>query len=301
MRNLLKSLFAGSNNVRSTSSMKENASMIRSSRLGQLALGFLALLAGSVSLPAADIYVTIYSGSSQRFGVIPITTGAYQDLNSNVAGNFIPAKGLAWNPISSLFNFTYATSSNLNTISQTGTLGNSISTTLPDNGATTIYDSSSSKMLAFSFNAYGTLNTATGAYTNIGVTGRGSAKNLAFVGGTLYGTFSPNNPGSSSFGSFNTTTGVFTAIGSAGSSPTSLALASDGVTLYGLSKTTIFTIDPSTGDTTSLISITNVPPTNGIDSAGMIASVPEPSTYALGAIATGVMAAVARRRKARKA
>jgi len=30
-------------------------------------------------------------------------------------------------------------------------------------------------------------------------------------------------------------------------------------------------------------------------------SVPEPSTYALAAIATGVMAAVARRRKARKA
>jgi hypothetical protein len=29
--------------------------------------------------------------------------------------------------------------------------------------------------------------------------------------------------------------------------------------------------------------------------------VPEPSTYALGAIATGVMAAIARRRKARKA
>ena len=32
-----------------------------------------------------------------------------------------------------------------------------------------------------------------------------------------------------------------------------------------------------------------------------ISAVPEPSTYALGAIATGVMAAVARRRKARKA
>ena len=29
-------------------------------------------------------------------------------------------------------------------------------------------------------------------------------------------------------------------------------------------------------------------------------TVPEPSTYALGAIATGVMAAIARRRKARK-
>jgi hypothetical protein len=30
-------------------------------------------------------------------------------------------------------------------------------------------------------------------------------------------------------------------------------------------------------------------------------AVPEPSTYALGAIASGVMAAIARRRKARKA
>jgi hypothetical protein len=60
MRNLLKSLFAGSNNVCSTSFMKENASMIRSTRLGQLALGLLVLVAGSASLPAADIlYVSL--------------------------------------------------------------------------------------------------------------------------------------------------------------------------------------------------------------------------------------------------
>ncbi len=274
--------------------------MIRSSRLGQMALGLLVLLAGSRSLPAADIYVTLYSGISQRFGVIPTSTGIYQELNSNMAGDYYPASGLAWNPSSNMFNFTYQTNTNLNTISQTGTLGSAISSTLPGTSVIPIYDSSSSKMLAFGFNSYGTLNTTTGGYTNIGVTGRGAAGNLAYVGGTLYGTFGLTGSGPSSFGSFNTTTGVFTGIGSEGSATTSLALASDGTTLYGLSNSTIYTIDTATGNTTALIGITNVPATNGIDAAAMIASVPEPSTYALAAIATGVMAAIARRRKVRK-
>jgi hypothetical protein len=43
------------------------------------------------------------------------------------------------------------------------------------------------------------------------------------------------------------------------------------------------------------------PTINGADMVAVFVSVPEPSTYALAAIATGVMAAVARRRKARKA
>ena len=61
MRNLLSSLFVDSNNVRHTSSMKENASMIRSTSLGQMALGLMALLAfAAPSLPAADmLYVTL--------------------------------------------------------------------------------------------------------------------------------------------------------------------------------------------------------------------------------------------------
>jgi hypothetical protein len=55
MRNLLSSLFADSNIVCHTSSMKETASMIRSTRLGQLALGLLVVFAGSAKLQAADL------------------------------------------------------------------------------------------------------------------------------------------------------------------------------------------------------------------------------------------------------
>jgi hypothetical protein len=62
MRNLLKSLFAGSNNVCSTSFMKENASMIRSTRLGQLALGLLVAFAGSAKLQAADLNFLAHAG-----------------------------------------------------------------------------------------------------------------------------------------------------------------------------------------------------------------------------------------------
>jgi hypothetical protein len=60
MRNLLRSLFVDSDNVRYTSSMKETASMIRSTRLVQMALGLMVLLALAAPLPAADmLYVTL--------------------------------------------------------------------------------------------------------------------------------------------------------------------------------------------------------------------------------------------------
>jgi len=69
MRNLLKSLFAGSDNVRSTSSKKETASMIRSTHLGQLALGLLVAFAGSAKLQASDLIFT-----AQQVGADVVTS-----------------------------------------------------------------------------------------------------------------------------------------------------------------------------------------------------------------------------------
>ena len=56
----------------------------------------------------------------------------------------------------------------------------------------------------------------------------------------------------------------------------------------------------SPGDTVSLSGTITSGALSEIKSI-TFSTVPEPSTYALGAIATGVMAAIARRRKARKA
>ena len=74
-------------------------------------------------------------------------------------------------------------------------------------------------------------------------------------------------------------------------------LAYDGNTLFGIKNGSIYTLDPSTGAYTAIATVSGGPPT--ISSMSAIVAVPEPSTYALAAVATGVMAALTRRRKAR--
>ena len=102
MRTLFGSLFTSSNKVRSTSSKKKNAFMIRSSRLSQLALGLLALLAGSASLPAADlIYVSLsnntivsYDTTSNNGSAIAATASIFASTNlSNPQGLAIDTSG----------------------------------------------------------------------------------------------------------------------------------------------------------------------------------------------------------------
>lgn len=80
----------------------------------------------------------------------------------------------------------------------------------------------------------------------------------------------------------------------------SISLANDGTTMFGIfgngtaSQQRLYTIDTTTGALT---------PGQFISGTGLgtyfkgASVVPEPSTYALAAIATGVMAYVARRRK----
>ena len=85
-----------------------------------------------------------------------------------------------------------------------------------------------------------------------------------------------------------------------------MVLANDGTTMYGLSgngtagQQRLYTINVGTGVATAGPLITGTGLGTYFHGAGIV-PVPEPSTYALGVIATGVMAAVARRRKARKA
>ena len=79
-----------------------------------------------------------------------------------------------------------------------------------------------------------------------------------------------------------------------------MRLAYDGTTLFGLKDTTLYTLNPTSGAYTTLATVTGF--VNGAVYAMSVPfAVPEPSTYALAAIATGVMAAIARRRKAARA
>ena len=119
----------------------------------------------------------------------------------------------------------------------------------------------------------------------------------------MYGTAStPPTMPDYRYGSFNLSTGAFTAItGSSDNTYGSMVLAYDGTTLFGLIKSTLYTLDPSTGSYTTLRSVTVPPYYNWTAMSTIPVAVPEPSTYALAAIATGVMAAIARRRKAARA
>ncbi|MCY2932960.1 MAG: PEP-CTERM sorting domain-containing protein [Planctomycetota bacterium] len=85
-----------------------------------------------------------------------------------------------------------------------------------------------------------------------------------------------------------------------------IVLANDGTTMYGIfgggtaGNQKLYTINTATGALTAGPTISGTGLGTYFHGAG-IATVPEPSTYALAAIATGVMAAIARRRKAARA
>ncbi|MEI7924429.1 MAG: PEP-CTERM sorting domain-containing protein, partial [Planctomycetota bacterium] len=274
--------------------------MIRSSLVARWALGLLVLLAGSASLPAVDLYVTGFDFNTQKniFGKIDSATLVYSQLNSDIGGGF-NTKGLAWNPNISQFNML-RDDGTFSTITTTGTMG-SVASGLT-NGSLS-YNSASSTMYSVNGSALNTVNPATGAQSNIGNPGASSVWGSAFVNGTMYGTAGIYSSGpmlDRFYGRFNLSTGAFTAITASNDfTYGNMALAYDGTTLFGIKSTSLYSLNPTTGAYTGLGTVTGI--ANGQFYAMSVpVAVPEPSTYALAAIATGVMAAIARRRKARR-
>ncbi len=276
--------------------------MIRSTRLARWALGLMVLLAGSASLPAVDLYVTGYNFNTQKnvFGKIDSTTRVYSQLNSDIGGNNANGTyGLAWNPNNSQFNML-RDDGTFSTITTTGTMGFVASGLTPGNLS---YNPASSTMYSVNGSALKTVNPATGAQSNIGSPGVVNVSGSAFVNGTMYGTAANFTPQlSNRYGRFNLSTGAFTAITPSNDTTySSLRLAYDDTTLFGLNSSgTLYTLNPTTGAYTGLGTVTGVGQFQ-LSAMSVAIAVPEPSTYALAAIATGVMAAIARRRKARKA
>jgi hypothetical protein len=290
--------------VSQTSSKKETASMIRSTRLARWALGLMVLLAGSASLPAVDLYVTGLDFNTQKnvFGKIDSASLVYSQLNSDIGGNAATyTSGLAWNPNISQFNML-RDDGTFSTITTTGTMG-SVASGLTWGSLS--YNPASSTMYSVNGSTLNTVNPATGAQSNIGSPGLFDVYGSAFVNGTMYGTTATLDRSTFQFdiryGSFNLGTGAFTAINpSDDSTYRSMTLAYDGTTLFGLSIGSLYTLNPTTGAYTGLGTVTGLA-NKDFYAMSVPVAVPEPSTYALAAIATGVMAAIARRRKARRA
>jgi hypothetical protein len=312
MRNLLSSLFADSNIVRHTPSMKETASMIRSTRLGQLALGLVVLLAGSASLPAVDLYVLSndnFTGnaSATDFGRVDSATGAYTSIAS-LTGNIW---NLAWNPNAGNFFATAGSNSstNLRTLTTTGTLSYPLGTI--GNGVYGMaYRTTNSTLYGYDYNAdaTGTINSSNGAWTQLNGSPGTSANTplggrYSIMNDVMYFAGNLSTDGIGTMGYTNTSTYQQIA---ANSTYANIVLANDGTTMYGIfgdgiaGNQKLYTINTATGAMTDGPMISGTGIGTRFHGAGIV-PVPEPSTYALCAIATGVMAAIARRRKARRA
>jgi len=269
--------------------------MIRSSLWARWAVALLVVVTGSASLPAVDLYIGGWNNFTQKpvFGKLNSSTGVYSVINTDVGTGQNYYTGLAWNPNIGKLNTLTDTSGALNSISTLGVVGSQIATGLPGNSSLA-YDTVSASLYSVSTSNVKSINPSTGASTYIGDPRLSMVWGTAFINGTLFAT--ANDGTGYYFGSVDLSTGAFNPISTSSGAYSSLMLAYDGTTLYGLQNSTLYSVNPATGATTSLISVSGLP---YVTSMSALNTVPEPSTYALAAIATGVMAAIARRRKAR--
>jgi hypothetical protein len=98
--------------------MKETASMIRSTRLVQMALGLMVLLALAAPLPAADmLYVTLDNNTIVSYD----TTG---NVGSTIAAS---VDTIATTNLSYAYDLAFDTSGNVYAANYTGTYANTIS------------------------------------------------------------------------------------------------------------------------------------------------------------------------------
>lgn len=247
-------------------------------------------------LSAVDIYVAgLDPISNPIFGTIDSSTATF--TSRGYAPNI---SSMTWSP--SVNAFYINESGVLNTMNTSGIQGTSIGNLTSGPAERLAFNPATSTLYGIGSYVLTSINTSNGAETTLASTIE--LQSATFVGGSMYVTRNINGTGK--FGTIDTTTGQFSQIGSDSAFYMFMNLASDGTTLYGIynsfgNTNTLASLNTSTG---ALVSPTDIGGSNVsyFMAAGMITtSVPEPSAYALGAIATGILAAIARRRKACKA
>ena len=270
--------------------------MIRTTRLGQMALGLMALLAFAAPLSAVDmLYVSLNDSTIVSYDT---TSGVGSTIAASVAtfssSNLSGLKGLVFDSSGNLYAANNA-GPYVNTISKFNSSGAYLSNIIGNlnSPAGLAFDISGNLYAAnYTVNTISKFNSS-GAYVSSISGNLNGPQGLAFdISGNLY--VANNNVNTIS--KFNSSGAYVSSISGNLDGPYSLASDSSG-NLYAANyvNSTISKFDSSGSFLTSWSTGT----ANPFFLAFKPVSVPEPSTYALAAIATGVMAYLARRRKAR--
>ena len=264
-------------------------------RLSRIACSSLMLLALAAPLPAVDmLYVSLQDNTIVSYDTssgVAATIAA--SMNTFASTNLRSPQGLAFDSSGNLYAANYGN----NTISKFNASGAYVSniTTNLIGPAGLAFDTSGNLYAAnYNNNSISKFN-ASGGFVSIINSNLSRPYDLAFdSSGNLYAA----NYTSSTISKFNSAGTFLSQINSNLNNPVGLAFDSSG-NLYAANETnrTISKFSSSGTFLTSWSTGTAIPTYIAFKPV----TVPEPSTYALATIATGVMAYLARRRKARTA
>ena len=245
-------------------------------RIAQTLVAAAALAACTGALAAPILWISDGGG---RLGTVDVATGV-----SSLVGNMGQAMfDIAFDSVGNLWGITggaqlYSINSTTAAATLVGATGTGFINSLVFGPGGVLY--------AAGNNLY-SINTTTGAGTQIGVgNGYNSSGDLAFVGGNLY--LSSNPTLNDSLWLINETNGLGTNIGGIGFGAVFGLATPDNITLYGLSGTTVLSINTTTGTGSSVVNYSGGGMTGAFGSAFFTeagAPIPEPSALSLVALA----------------
>ena len=247
-------------------------------KIAQTLVAAAALAACTGALAAPILWISDGGG---RLGTVDVATGT-----SSLVGNMGRAMfDIAFDSVGNLWgidggNQLFSINSSTAAATLVGATGTGFINSLVFGPGGTLY--------AAGTNLY-SLNTSTGVGTQIGAAGNGysSSGDLAFVGGNLY--LASDTTANDSLWDIDEITGQGVNIGAIGANAVFGLATPDNITLYGLSGTTVLTINTGTGAGTAVVAsysgggMTGAFGTAFFTEAG--APIPEPSALSLVALA----------------
>ena len=245
-------------------------------KIAQTLVAAAALAACTGALAAPILWI---SDSGGRLGTVDVATGS-----TTVVGNMGQAMfDIAFDSVGNLWGISggaqlYSINSSTAAATLVGSTGTGFINSLVFGPGGVLYAAGSSLY---------SINTSTGAGTLIGAgNGYNSSGDLAFVGGNLYLASGPT--ANDSLWDIDETTGLGVNIGAIGSGAVFGLATPDNITLYGLSGTTVLSINTTTGAGSFVVNYSGGGLSAAFGTAFFTeagAPIPEPSALSLVALA----------------